>query len=195
VIARISGTLVVKKPEYVVVDVGGVGYRLFLSLNSFYNLPEIDSAITLHVYTLVRDDAIHLYGFIDNDEKDAFIRLIGVSGVGPKVALSILSGLKPDELWLAVQNRDAKALTKAPGVGKKTAGRLVLELEGKLPEPQDQAGAAAAPASPQAEDAVSALINLGYPEATARKAVGRAQAELEPQAGLEEILRRALKAV
>ncbi len=193
-IARICGTLVVKKPEYVVVDVGGVGYRLFLSLNSFYQLPETDSAITLHVHTLVREDAIHLYGFIDNDEKEAFLRLIGVSGVGPKVALSILSGLTPDELWLAVQNRNAQALTKAPGVGKKTAGRLLLELEGKLPEPEDLAAAPPA-ACTAAEDAVSALINLGYPEATARKAVGRAQSELEPQAGLEEILRRALKAV
>ncbi len=193
-IARITGTLVVKRPEYVVVDVGGVGYRLFLSLNSFYQLPELDSTLTLHVHTLVRDDAIHLYGFIDNDEKEAFLRLVGVSGVGPKVALSILSGLRPDELWLAVQSRDAQALTKAPGVGKKTAGRLLLELEGKLPEPGEPA-AGPAPATPLAEDAVSALINLGYPEAGARKAVGRAQAELEPGAGLEELLRRALKAV
>jgi Holliday junction DNA helicase RuvA len=191
VIARISGKLVSRRPGEVIVDVGGVGYRLFVSLNSFYALPPKDSEATLHVHTVVRDDAIHLYGFVDHNEKEAFAKLIGVSGVGPKVALSILSGVSPDELWLAVAARDAKSLTKAPGVGKKTANRLVLELEGKLPAPEEAPAAAASP--PAAEDAVSALINLGYPEASARKAVDKALADLGPETGVEKLLRESLK--
>ncbi len=193
-IARIRGLLVTRRPEYVVVEVGGVGYRLFVSLNTFYELPEPGSEVTLLVHTVVRDDAIHLYGFSSQHEKDAFGQLIGVSGVGPKVAMSVLSGISPDELWLAVKSRDIERLCKVPGVGKKTAARLVVDLEGRLP--RAEAAPEAAPAlekPPLVSDAVSALTNLGYPEPKAAKAVEKALAGLGPDTTLEDLLREALK--
>jgi Holliday junction DNA helicase RuvA len=193
-IARIHGRIITRRPEYVVVDVGGVGYRLFVSLSTFYDLPEPGAEATLLVHTVVRDDAIHLYGFSRESEKTAFGQLIGVSGIGPKVALSVLSGIAPDELWLAVKSRDVDRLCKVPGVGKKTAARLVVDLEGKLPP--GQAAPADAPAqakTPLVSDAVSALTNLGYPEAKASQAVERAMAALGPESVLEELLRESLK--
>lgn len=193
-IARIHGQLIIRRPEYVVVDVGGVGYRLFVSLNTFYDLPEPGADATLLVHTVVRDDAIHLYGFSQEQEKAAFGQLIGVSGIGPKVALSVLSGISPDELWLAVKGRDLDRLCKVPGVGKKTAARLVVDLEGKLP--QGQAAPEAEPVEdkpPLVSDAVSALTNLGYPEPKATKAVEKALASMEPDPSLEALLRESLK--
>ena len=193
-IARIRGLLITRRPEYVVVEVGGVGYRLFVSLNTFYELPEPGSEVTLLVHTVVRDDAIHLYGFSSQHEKDAFGQLIGVSGVGPKVAMSVLSGISPDELWLAVKSRDIERLCKVPGVGKKTAARLVVDLEGRLPRAEAAAEAAPAPEKPPlVSDAVSALTNLGYPEPKAAKAVEKALAGLGPDTALEDLLREALK--
>jgi Holliday junction DNA helicase RuvA len=194
VIARIQGQLIIRRPEYVVVDVGGVGYRLFVSLNTFYDLPEPGAEATLLVHTVVRDDAIHLYGFSQEQEKSAFGQLIGVSGIGPKVALSVLSGISPDELWLAVKSRDLDRLCKVPGVGKKTAARLVVDLEGRLP--QGQAAPEAAPAEekpPLISDAVSALTNLGYPEPKATRAVEKALSAMEPDPSLEALLRESLK--
>ncbi len=193
-IARIHGRIVTRRPEFVVVDVGGVGYRLFVSLNTFYDLPEPGAEATLLVHTVVRDDAIHLYGFSREPEKAAFGQLIGVSGIGPKVALSVLSGITPDDLWLAVKSRDLDRLCRVPGVGKKTAARLVVDLEGRLP--QGQAAPESAPVEekpPLVSDAVSALTNLGYPEAKATKAVEMALAVLEPDPALEGLLREALK--
>ena len=193
-IARIQGQLIIRRPEYVVVDVGGVGYRLFVSLNTFYDLPEPGSDATLLVHTVVRDDAIHLYGFSREQEKAAVGQLIGVSGIGPKVALSVLSGISPDELWLAVKSRDLDRLCKVPGVGKKTAARLVVDLEGKLP--QGQTAPEAAPIEdkpPLVSDAVSALTNLGYPEPKASKAVEKALAAMDPEPSLEALLRESLK--
>lgn len=193
-IARIQGQLVTRRPEYVVVDVGGVGYRLFVSLNTFYDLPQPGAEATLLVHTVVREDAIHLYGFSQEQEKSAFGQLIGVSGIGPKVALSVLSGISPDELWLAVKSRDLDRLCKVPGVGKKTAARLVVDLEGRLP--QGQTAPEAAPVEdkpPLISDAVSALTNLGYPEAKASKAVEKALAAMEPDPPLEDLLRESLK--
>ncbi|MFH2125304.1 MAG: Holliday junction branch migration protein RuvA [Pseudomonadota bacterium] len=193
-IARIHGRIITRRPEFVVVDVGGVGYRLFVSLNTFYDLPEPGAEATLLVHTVVRDDAIHLYGFSREPEKAAFGQLIGVSGIGPKVALSVLSGITPDELWLAVKSRDLDRLCKVPGVGKKTAARLVVDLEGRLP--QSQAAPESAPVEakpPLVSDAVSALTNLGYPEPKASKAVERALAALDADPALEVLLREALK--
>lgn len=193
-IARIHGRIITRRPEFVVVDVGGVGYRLFVSLSTFYDLPEPGAEATLLVHTVVRDDAIHLYGFSQESEKAAFGQLIGVSGIGPKVALSVLSGITPDELWLAVKSRDVDRLCKVPGVGKKTAARLVVDLEGKLPPGQVAPEAAPAKAkTPLVNDAVSALTNLGYPEAKASQAVERALSALEPEPALEELLRESLK--
>lgn len=195
-IALIRGTLISRRPDHVVVDVGGVGYRLFVTLTTFYDLPEPGGEVTLLAHTVVRDDAIHLYGFLTPEEKQAFALLTGVSGVGPKLGLSILSGISAPELWVAVQTKDTARLCKVPGIGKKTAGRLVLELEGKMPEAMEVPGAAPAQAAaPAQEDAASALMNLGYPEAAAGKAVAAAAAELGEGAGLEELLKAALKKV
>lgn len=194
-IARLRGTLLERRPDQVVLDVAGVGYRLFVSLGTFYDLPEPGQPLDILVHTLVRDDAIHLYGFLRPEERSAFHALIAVTGVGPKLALSILSGIAPDDLWLAVRGRDAQRLTKVPGVGKKTAARLVVELEGKLPAlaPGLAVAPAAAPGRPPAvEDAISALVNLGYPESAAAKAVEGAAKGLEGDPTVETLLRAAL---
>lgn len=192
-IARLRGIVVERRPDHVVVEVGGVGYRVFVSLNTFYELPEPGGEVVLLTNTIVRDDAIHLYGFSSEAERLTFNHLIAVTGVGPKLAQGILSGIGSDDLWLAVRSRDADRLTKVPGVGKKTAARLVVELEGKIPLVEAPAEAAASPASALAEDAVSALMNLGYPEAAARKAVEAALKEAAGSPALEELLRQALR--
>ncbi len=191
-IARLRGTLLERRPDQAILEVGGVGYRVFISLNTFYELPEPGRELALLVHTNVREDAIHLYGFTKAAEREAFQALIGISGVGPKLALAILSGLSVDDLWLAVRARDAARLTKAPGVGKKTAGRLIVELEGKLPQ-ADPSAPAPAGLAPMGADAVSALVNLGYPEPAASKAVAAAFQELGAETALEVALRRALK--
>lgn len=192
-IAQVTGTVVQRRPDHVVLDVNGVGYRVFVSLKTYGALPEPGGRFTLQTVTVVRDDAIHLYGFSEGSEKEAFGHLCTVKGVGPKLALGILSGIATDDLWLAVRGRDAERLSKVPGIGKKTAARLVVELEGKLPE------AAVAPeakaAVPVAEDAVSALMNLGYPEAAARKSVDRALKKTGPDAALEDVLKASLKSI
>lgn len=196
-IAHLRGPILTKKPDQVILDLNGVGYRVFISLNTFYRLPEPGQTTELLVQTVVRDDAIHLYGFKDEAEKKAFTALCSISGVGPRLGLNILSGITPEDLWLAVRARDTKRLTKVPGIGKKIAARLVVELEGKLPPPQDAAqdtpAEAPAPGDPAVEDAVSALVNLGYPEPAARKQVAAALKDLGPQAPLEELLRVALR--
>lgn len=194
-IAFLRGSLLERRPDQIVLDVAGVGYRLFISLGTFYELPEPGEPLQILVHTVVREDAIHLYGFLRPEERAAFLALVAVSGVGPKLAMGILSGISPQDLWLAVRAQDAQRLTKVPGVGKKTASRLVLELEGKIPAPAGLPEPAPAPGArpPQAEDAVSALINLGYPEPAAAKAVEAALASLGGMAGLEELLREALR--
>jgi len=192
-IAHLTGTLIQRRPDHVVLDVNGVGYRVFVSLNTYCALPETGGRISLQTVTVVRDDAIHLYGFRHAAEKEAFGHLCTVKGVGPKMAMAILSGIAPDELWLAVRSRDAERLSKVPGIGKKTAARLVVELEGRLPEagevPAKKAGSALA------EDAISALMNLGYPEAKARQSVDKVLKDLGPEAALEDVLKAALKSV
>jgi Holliday junction DNA helicase RuvA len=195
-IARLRGILVERRPDHLVVEVGGVGYRVFVSLNTFYQLPEPGGEVVLLTNTIVRDDAIHLYGFASEAERVSFNHLVAVTGVGPKLAQGILSGIGPDDLWLAVRSRDAERLTKVPGVGKKTAARLVVELEGKIPLSEaaaPEASSAASPASAVAEDALSALMNLGYPEPAAKKAVDAALKETEGARALEELLRLSLR--
>jgi Holliday junction DNA helicase RuvA len=195
-IARLRGILVERRPDHLVVEVGGVGYRVFVSLNTFYQLPEPGGEVVLLTNTIVRDDAIHLYGFATEAERVSFNHLVAVTGVGPKLAQGILSGIGPDDLWLAVRSRDAERLTKVPGVGKKTAARLVVELEGKIPLSEaaaPEASSAASPASAVAEDALSALMNLGYPEPAAKKAVDAALKETEGARALEELLRLSLR--
>ena len=189
-IAKVRGILDHKAPGEVIVDVGGVGYQLFTALSVFYRLPEVGEPVTLLVYTHVREDALQLFGFFDPVEKQAFVLLTGVSGIGPRLALNILSGMAAEELLGALRDGDVARLVSIPGVGKRLADRMIVELRDKidtLPE--------AAPETPAAPgirgDALSALVNLGYRRADAERAVrqvlGQGAAELETV--LKEALR------
>ena len=194
-IASVSGTIITRRPDHVVVECGGVGYRVFVSLTTFCDLPDIGSPVQLLIHTVVRDDHIHLHGFISEAEWQAFGHLVGVSGVGPKLAQAILSGMPPHDLFQAIRAGDAARLTAIPGVGKKTAARLVVELEGRLPQDAGEGEAPAPASAPLADDAASALMNLGYPEAKAKKAAEKALKETGEGAGLEDVIKAALKRV
>src|SRR5437773_2997678 len=159
-IAHLRGRLLAKHPNQAIVETGGVGYDVTISVPTFSDLPAIGGEVTLHIHTHVREDLIALYGFLRPAEKRLFEKLITVSGIGPKLAITILSGMPADEMVAALRGNDVARLTRIPGIGKKTAERMVLELRDKL---QDfGAGAAVAPVSPIEEDVISALINLGY---------------------------------
>jgi len=189
-IARLSGTVLEKHPMRVVMDVGGVGYEVHVPLSSFAAVGDPGATLTLRVHTHVREDALMLYGFASALEQLVFERLIAVSGIGPKLALSVLSGLAPEELVQAIARADVARLTSIPGIGKKTAERIVLELKDKLAAVAT-AGTLMAPAGPR-EDLVSALLNLGYHRPLAEKAVDRALQD-GPDLGFEQALRAALK--
>ena len=162
-IARISGKLVQKKPSQVVVDVNGVGYGLSVTLATFYSLPEVGGQVTLHVHTIVREDAITLYGFLAMGEREVFERLISVNKIGPKMAASILSGIPFGELAGAVKRKDIARLSMVPGVGKKTAERLCVELADKLDTLEHAvADAGEVEESSLLNDTVEALVSLGY---------------------------------
>ena len=193
-IASLSGRLADKSPQAVVVDVGGVGYEVFIPLSAFPKLPDLGKPVTFHTYTHVREDALQLYGFLQREERDSFVRLLSVSGVGPKLALSILSGLPPADLARAVEMEDAARLSKIPGVGAKTAGRVILDLKGKLVFTGHSASKTVSGEEIFVEDAVSALTNLGYPRPMARDTVLRIFRENpERSLTLEEIIRDTLK--
>ncbi len=193
-IALLTGEIAQRHTEAIVIDVAGVGYRVQIPLTTFYHLPE-NGKISLHIHTHVKEDAINLFGFLSLKEKNFFALLISVSGVGPKLAINILSHMPADELALALVEADIPRLTSIPGIGKKSAERLVLELQDKAASfALDKAvntstHSRTAPAGLR-EDAISALMNLGYKEAFANKAVK----SLEFPAGtaLEEILKKAL---
>jgi Holliday junction DNA helicase RuvA len=193
VIAQLRGRLVEKNPSRIIVDVGGVGYDVQVPLSTFYNLGDVGAEIALRVHTHVRDDALALFGFATPLELQLFERLIGVNGVGPKLALAVLSGIEPPALVRAVRSQDLARLTKIPGIGKKTAERIGLELRDKLPASLAPAEAAA-PASAAdvlRDDLISALLNLGYQRQPAEKAVEEALKEGEET--FERALRGALK--
>jgi Holliday junction DNA helicase RuvA len=194
-IALLSGNIVHKAPTEVIVDVGGVGYRLLIPLSSFYSLPE-QGRVQFHVHTHVREDAIHLFGFLTPGEKEMFVLLLSVSGVGPKLALNILSNMPVEDLQTALSQGNVPQLSGLPGIGKKTAERLVLELREKIPRmegrhPSPSAGASKSGIADLREDALSALTNLGYKEALSKKAL--ANLEIPPDSSLEEVLKAALK--
>jgi holliday junction DNA helicase RuvA len=178
VIARLTGRLIEKQATRLVVDVHGVGYDVQVPLSTFYRLPEPGAEVTLRVHTHVREDALSLFGFGSALEQQVFERLIGVSGIGPKLALAVLSGIDAADLVRAVQAGDVGRLTLIPGVGKKTAERIGLELKGRLPQPLAAELAAGADGPPGdttlRADLVSALLNLGYHRALADKAVDAA---------------------
>jgi len=195
VIAQLRGRILEKHPNRVIVDVSGVGYQVFVPLSTFYNLGEPGGDITLRTHTHVREDTLSLYGFATLLEQELFERLLGVSGIGPKVALAVLSGIEPLELIRAIERDDVGRLTAIPGVGKKTAERIVLELKDRLPKPQAAVvavGATAAPAPDVRDDVLSALLNLGYHRPLAEKAVASA-IKIVPDGGFERTLKQALR--
>ena len=169
-IAHLRGRLFAKDPGHLIVEAGGVGYEVIISVPTFTALPAEGAEISLHVYTQVREDILALYGFLDLKEKRLFERLITVSGVGPRLAVTILSGLSPERTVNAIRAQDHATLTHIPGVGKKLAERLVVELKDKL-EDMAVAPAAVVSAGPAAEDVLSALTNLGYQRPAAQKAI------------------------
>lgn len=194
-IALLSGQIAYKSIDHIILDVGGVGYRLLIPLSSYYSLPE-QGPVRLFVHTHVREDAIHLFGFLTLEEKELFLLLISISGIGPKLALNILSHMPADGLRSALASGDVKRLSSLPGIGKKTAERLVLELQDKIGRvtaavPGVPPATTSATASGLLEDALSALVNLGYKEVQARKVLEAI--ECPPGAPLEQVLKGALR--
>jgi Holliday junction DNA helicase RuvA len=196
VIARLKGTLVEKSPSRIVVDVGGVGYDVQVPLSTFYGLGDAGTPVALRVHTHVREDAIALFGFATPLEQDLFERLIAISGIGPKLALAVLSGIDPADLVRAVRAQDVARLTRIPGVGKKTAERIGLELKDRLPQAVGPADAAAPGEDDVRADLLSALTNLGYNRSVAEKAIDAAlkrNASAEFEDALRDILRGMMK--
>lgn len=198
-IAQLTGKLAHKQPNSIVIDVGGVGYEVTVPLSTFYDLGEPGSDVSLRIHTNVREDAIQLFGFRTLREKELFLKLTSVTGIGPKLAVTMLSGMAASELIAAIRNNDLARLTGIPGVGRKTAERVVVELREKLAkmtfegEPEALV-APAAGASREAvrDDTVAALVSLGYPKAVAEKAVERAMVE-DGDGSIEAVLKRALR--
>lgn len=196
-IGFLEGKLRHKSPEYVIVDVNGVGYYIHVPLSTFYDLPEQGQPVAMNIHTHVREDAIQLFGFRTAAEKEMFLLLTAVNGVGPKLALCILSGISPDELRQVVVQQDYARLKNIPGVGKKIAERVMLELRDKV---KGKGKEKAEPLQPFAagnvfSDAFSALVNLGYRPPEAEKALTRAKAALGEDPSLENVLKHALKAL
>ena len=193
-IALLKGVIAARSPNRLIVEVGGVGYDVQVPLSTFYALGDEGSAVTLRVHTHVRDDAIALYGFATTLEQELFERLIGIGGVGPKLALAVLSGIEPVELIRAVRLQDVARLTAIPGIGKKTAERIGLELKDRLPAAPSggEAVPAASPGDALRDDLLSALVNLGYQRAAAERALEKAL-DASPGAGFEDALRGALR--
>ena len=194
-IARLTGTVLEKHPNRIVVDVAGVGYDVLVPLSTFYGLGELGAAVSLRVHTHVREDVIALYGFATALEQELFERLISISGIGPKLALAVLSGIDPGELVRAIRSQDVARLTRIPGVGKKTAERIGLELKDRMPQaaasgPGQTEGAA--PGDDLRADVLSALLNLGYNRQVAEKAIDAALKK-SPGAIFEEALRDILR--
>jgi Holliday junction DNA helicase RuvA len=192
VIARLTGTLVEKTPSRIIVAVGGVGYDVLVPLSTFYGLGEAGADVTLRVHTHVREDVIALFGFSTRLEQDLFERLIAISGIGPKLALAVLSGIDPGDLVRAIRTQDVARLTRIPGVGKKTAERIGLELKDRLPQAVAPDEPAAAGDGELRGDLLSALTNLGYKGAVAEKAVDAAVKQA-PDAPFEQLLREILR--
>lgn len=199
-IAHIQGKVLSKSPAAVIIDCGGVGYELAISVTTYTELGEPGASAALHVHTHVREDAILLFGFHELTEKRLFEKLLTISGIGPKLAVTVLSGIAPERLVTAIRSGDHGTLTKVPGIGKKTAERVVLELKDKL---EDLAGlapvASATPAQPPlsavAEDVLSALTNLGYTRASALKAIESASKDAAVGRDFEQLFRASINVI
>jgi Holliday junction DNA helicase RuvA len=198
-IAHLRGALQLKSPKYLIIDVNGVGYEVTVPLTTFYELPALGSTVSLHVHTHVRENALQLYGFRASHEKDLFIRLMGVNGIGPRLAVNILSGISAQDLVASVRRGDVARLTIIPGVGRKIAERIVIELKDKLTA-LDVTGEMDVPASTEIsvailDDALSALLNLGYKRAVAQRAIEQASKLLQRDITLEGLLQESLRAL
>jgi len=194
-IASLRGTLIEKHPNQAIVEAGGVGYDVTVPISTYSKLPETGAEVRLRVHTHVREDAISLFGFLTQDEKALFEKLISVSGIGPKLAITVLSGLAAADLLVAIRGGAVERLVRIPGVGKKTAERMVLELKDKLPAPAGEAAAAPAPSLSEIDqDVLSALLNLGCARPAAEAAVRKARAA-GGSTDFEPLFRRALELV
>lgn len=194
-IAHIRGSLIHKSTESVVIDVNGVGYEVFIPLSTFYKLPDLNQELSLKVHTHVKEDALQLYGFLSIEEKEAFQMLITISGVGPKLARNILSGIPVADLVSAIANGDKARLSLIPGIGTKSAERLIVELRDKVKNLSkiDEKKPEAPSKDALASDVVSALENLGYKTALAEEAVRKAKGAMQSGAGFEELFKEALR--
>ncbi len=196
-IASLTGRLAFKAPTHLILDVHGVGYEVFIPLSTYYGLPNLSESISLSVHTHVREDAIQLFGFLTSQEKDAFVLLTSVSGVGPKLALSVLSALPVSNLVSAIQSGDVEKLTTVPGIGNKSASRLVLELKDKVGKLHP--GLAPTSDSPRQgqdavfDDALSALVNLGYRPQDAKEALKQVKKSNAESIVLKDMIRESLK--
>jgi holliday junction DNA helicase RuvA len=195
-IARLKGILIHKQAPQLLLDVNGVGYEIFASMNTFYDLPEVAQEVILHTHLLVREDAQQLYGFSKQTERDLFRQLIKINGIGAKVALSILSSIAPQEFICCIQQRDSARLVKIPGIGKKTAERLLIEMQDKckdsLSVPMTDRQITHAGVAYAIDDAINALIALGYKPAEAHKAVMKVK---QDNMNSEQLIRLALQKV
>jgi Holliday junction DNA helicase RuvA len=201
-IAHLSGTLLAKQATSVILDVGGVGYEVTIPLSTFYDLEDAGANVALRIYTYVREDALQLFGFKTARERELFLKLITVSGIGPKLGITMLSGMSADEIIASIRTNNLARLTSIPGIGRKTAERLVLDLRDKIaalssPALEEEFGAKTGGTTPSTadairDDALSALQNLEYPKAAAEKAVAAAISE-DGDLSVELILRRALR--
>ena len=187
-IGRLRGTLAEKQPPHLILDVNGVGYEVEVPMTTLYRLPSVGEPVTLHTHLVVREDAHLLYGFAEKRERELFRELIRLNGVGPKLALALMSGLEVDELVRCVQAQDTSTLVKIPGVGKKTAERLVLELKGKISADTEGLTLSAAPGDNRA-DVAAALTALGYSEREANAAAKKLAPDVSVSAGIREALK------
>jgi Holliday junction DNA helicase RuvA len=193
-IAHLRGKLLAKHPNQAIVETGGIGYDVVISVPTFSDLPGVGSEIALHIHTHVREDQIALYGFLRPTEKTLFEKLITVSGIGPKLAVTILSGMAADEMVGSIRGNDIARLTRIPGIGRKTAERMVLELRDKLPPQGTEAITPVSSLSAVEEDVLSALMNLGYQRPAAEKAMASLGANSQG-ASFELMFRKALAAL
>ena len=194
-IAHLRGTLLSKRPGQAIVETNGVGYDVAISVPTFSALPAAGSSVALHIHTHVREDALQLFGFMHPAEKQLFEKLITVSGIGPKLAMTILSGMPADEMAGAIRGNDVARLTRIPGIGKKTAERMVLELRDKLPATAAPGEPPVTAASPIEEDVLSALANLGYQRAAAENALRAVKRNGNTELGFDQLFRESLNAL
>jgi Holliday junction DNA helicase RuvA len=189
-IAYLKGILIHKSPGQVIVDTGGVGYAAAIPLSTYFKLGEVGGPVELLIHTHVTDDSLALFGFAAQEEKDTFLRLIAISGIGPKLAMNILSGIEPADLEEAIRKSDIARIALVPGIGKKTALRITMELQDKLEKKEKLL---ASKGSPEREDLISALLNMGFRRKETEQVVDQAVGAEKPGTGFEKLLRECLK--